>query len=139
MSGLFVRVALDHPLPTLFDYRCDPAFSPAPGMLACVPFGKRQVVGLIWEVTTASDVPAGPLRAARAACAACEPLAAEWLALVLFAAEYYQRSSGEVALPALPQALRDPARWNRLLAAKTAFRLTAKGRMALPAALPPRA
>ncbi|HWX11968.1 MAG TPA: primosomal protein N' [Trinickia sp.] len=139
MSGLFVRVALDHPLPTLFDYRCDPAFSPAPGMLACVPFGKRQIVGLVWEVTTESGVPADRLRDVRAVCAACGPLAAEWLALVSFAADYYQRSAGEVALPALPQALRDPARWSRLLAAKTAFRLTAEGRVALPAALPPRA
>jgi primosomal protein N' (replication factor Y) len=139
MSGLFVRVALDHPLPTLFDYRCDPAFSPAPGMLACVPFGKRQIVGLVWEVTTESDVPAGRLRDVRSVCAACEPLAAEWLALVSFAADYYQRPPGEVALPALPQALRDPARWSRLLAAKTRYRLTDDGRVALPAALPPRA
>ena len=56
-----------------------------------------------------------------------------------FAADYYQRSVGEVALPALPQALRDAARWQRLFAAQPRFRLTVAGRTALPDALPPRA
>jgi primosomal protein N' (replication factor Y) (superfamily II helicase) len=139
MSGLFVRVALDHPLPQLFDYRCDPALSPAPGMLASVPFGKRQVVGLIWEVTAESDVPAERLRDVRALCVAIRPLAEQWLALVSFAADYYQRPPGEVALPALPQALRDPARWSRVVQTRIAFRLTADGRAALPGVLPPRA
>ncbi len=58
MSHVFVRVALDHPLPTLFDYRCDAAEPPRPGTLVSVPFGKRQVVGLVCEVTAHSDVPA---------------------------------------------------------------------------------
>jgi primosomal protein N' (replication factor Y) (superfamily II helicase) len=139
MSGLYVRVALDHPLPQLFDYRCDPALSPAPGMLASVPFGKRQVVGLVWEVITETDVPADRLRDVHALCAAVRPLSAEWLALVSFAADYYQRPAGEVALPALPQALRDPARWSRIVETRLIFRLTADGRAALPAALPPHA
>ncbi len=139
MSALFVRVALDHPLGTLFDYRCDPALSPAAGMLASVPFGKREVVGLIWEVAATSDVPAERLRDVRAVCNAVGPLAAEWLELVTFAADYYQRSPGEVALPALPQALRDAARWSRLETTRPTFRLTDAGRAALPAALPPRA
>ena len=116
MSPVFVRVALDHPLPTLFDYRCDAAEPPLPGTLVSVPFGRRQVVGLVCEVTTHSDVPVDKLRALDSLCDACPPLSAEWLALAAFAADYYQRGLGEVALPALPQALRDPLRWARLLA-----------------------
>ncbi|RKP45541.1 primosomal protein N' [Trinickia fusca] len=139
MSGVFVRVALDHPVPTLFDYRCDAALAPVPGMLACVPFGKRRAVGVICEVTTHSDVPNERLRGVEALCAACEPLSEEWLALVKFAGDYYQRSLGEVALPALPQALRDPERWPRLFAPQERYRLTATGRTALPEALPARA
>jgi primosomal protein N' (replication factor Y) (superfamily II helicase) len=122
MSGAFVRVALDHPLPTLFDYRCEAA--PAPGTLVAVPFGKRSVVGMVVEVSAHSDVPAERLRDVRAVCEGCAPLSAEWLALVAFAADYYQRSLGEVALPALPQALRDPERWPRLFAVSPRFRLT---------------
>ncbi|TKC83644.1 primosomal protein N' [Trinickia terrae] len=136
---MFVRVALDHPLPTLFDYRCDAALQPAPGMLAQVPFGKRHVVGLVCEVTAHSDVPPERLRDTGALCGACPPLSAEWLALATFAADYYQRGLGEVALPALPQALRDASRWARLFAPEERYRLTDGGRAALPEALPARA
>ena len=139
MTGPFVRVALDHPLPTLFDYLCEASTPPGPGTLVSVPFGKRSLVGLVVEVSAHSDVPADRLRRVEAVCDACPPLSGEWLALVAFAADYYQRSLGEVALPALPQALRDAARWSRLFAAQPRFRLTAAGQAALPDALPTRA
>jgi primosomal protein N' (replication factor Y) (superfamily II helicase) len=136
----FVRVALDHPLPALYDYRY-PAGAPAPqpGVLVRVPFGRRDVVGLVCEVSANSDVPADKLRDVDAVCAACPPLSAQWLELVAFAADYYQRGLGEVALPALPQALRDPSRWDRLLAPEERYRLLPAGREALPDALPARA
>ena len=139
LSHLFVRVALDHPLPTLFDYRCDATEPPQPGTLVSVPFGRRQVVGLVCEVIAHSDVPADKLRALDSICDACPPLSAEWLALAAFAADYYQRGLGEVALPALPQALRDPSRWARLLAPQERYSLLPAGRAALPDALPVRA
>lgn len=116
MTGQYVRVALDHPLDALYDYRYGLDSAPAPGMLVRVPFGRRDVVGLICEVDAHSDVPANKIRDVSAVCAACPPLSAQWLALAGFAADYYQRGLGEVALPALPQALRDPSRWARLLA-----------------------
>ena len=139
MSHVFVRVALDHPLPTLFDYRCDAAEPPRPGTLVSVPFGRRQVVGLVCEVTAHSDVPVDKLRAVDSICDACPPLSSEWLALAAFAADYYQRGLGEVALPALPQALRDPSRWARLLAPQERYSLLPAGRAVLPDALPARA
>jgi primosomal protein N' (replication factor Y) len=139
VNEVFVRVALDHPLPTLFDYRCDTPEPAAPGMLVSVPFGKRHVVGLVCEVTTHSDVPAERLRSVSSVCTACPPVSAEWLRLTAFAADYYQRGLGEVALPALPQALRDASRWSRLFAPEERYSLTAEGRAALPDALPARA
>lgn len=139
LSHVFIRVALDHPLPTLFDYRCDAAEPPQPGTLVSVPFGKRQVVGLVCEVTAHSDVAPNRLRAVDGICDACPPLSAEWLALTSFAADYYQRGLGEVALPALPQALRDASRWARLLAPQERYCLLPAGREALPDALPVRA
>ncbi|WP_321960134.1 primosomal protein N' [Paraburkholderia sp. J7] len=139
MTGPFVRVALDHPLDALYDYRYSLDTAPEPGMLVRVPFGRRDVVGLIFEVNAHSDVPANKLRDASAVCAACPPLSAQWLALAGFAADYYQRGLGEVALPALPQALRDPSRWARLLAPEERYRLLPQGRAALPDALPARA
>jgi len=139
LTGIYVRVALDHPLPTLFDYRCDAALSPAPGSLVSVPFGKRHVVGLVMEVTAHSDVPADRLKSVASVCTACPPLSENWLRLAKFAADYYQRGIGEVALPALPQALRDASRWQRLLAPEEHYRLLPAGRAALPDALPARA
>jgi primosomal protein N' (replication factor Y) len=110
LSHVFVRVALDHPLPTLFDYRCDATEPPRPGTLVSVPFGRRQDVGLVCEVTAHSDVPADKLRAVDALCDACPPLSAEWLALAAFAADYYQRGLGVAASIARPVALGTPAR-----------------------------
>ena len=62
MGDVFVRVALDHPIPTLFDYRCPIQPLPQVGQMVQVPFGKRSVAGLVCEVTHASDVPAERLR-----------------------------------------------------------------------------
>ncbi|MDN7178654.1 primosomal protein N' [Caballeronia sp. SEWSISQ10-4 2] len=137
--SLFVRVALDHPLPTLFDYRYDLAPTPLPGMLVRIPFGRRDAVGMICEVTDRSDVPLDKLRDVAAICSTLAPLADEWRALTLFAAEYYQRGLGEVALPALPQVLRDASRWAKLLAPEERYRLMPEGRASLPDALPARA
>jgi len=137
--SVFVRVALDHPLPTLFDYRYDLAPTPLPGMLVRIPFGRRDAVGLICEVTDHTDVPTDKLRDVAAICSTLAPLADEWRALTLFAAEYYQRGLGEVALPALPQVLRDASRWAKLLAPEERYRLMPEGRASLPDALPPRA
>ncbi|MGX7005029.1 primosomal protein N' [Caballeronia sp. KNU42] len=137
--SVFVRVALDHPLPTLFDYRYDLAAIPLPGMLVRIPFGRRDAVGLICEVTDHTDVPPDKLRDVAAICSTLAPLADEWRALTLFAAEYYQRGLGEVALPALPQVLRDASRWAKLLAPEERYRLMPDGRASLPDALPPRA
>jgi primosomal protein N' (replication factor Y) (superfamily II helicase) len=137
--SVFVRVALDHPLQTLFDYRYDLTPTPLPGMLVRIPFGRRDAVGLICEVTDHSDVPVDKLRDVAAICSTLAPLADEWRALTLFAAEYYQRGLGEVALPALPQVVRDASRWAKLLAPEERYRLMPEGRASLPDALPSRA
>jgi len=139
MNAPFVRVALDHPLSTPYDYRY-PATLPPPvaGMLARVPFGRRDITGLIVEVIDHSDVPINRLREVEDVCA-CPPLSSAWLELMRFAADYYQRGLGEVALPALPQALRDASRWARFFAPREYYWLTTAGQAALPDALPARA
>ena len=114
MQGLFhhciLQVALDTPLNAIFDYRwyCDAAEQPQVGQLAFVPFGPREVMGLIVGVAAETDVPAGKLKDALAIRSQLAPLSAQWLALAGFAADYYQRPLGEVALPGLPKNLRAP-------------------------------
>jgi primosomal protein N' (replication factor Y) len=139
VTDLFVRVAVDQPMAVLFDYRYTLADAPVVGMLVQVPFGRRDVVGLICEIAHSSDVPAGKLRDVTSICDRCAPLSEAWIALTSFAADYYQRGLGEVALPALPQVLRDASRWDRLFAVEPHFRILPGGRAQLPDALPARA
>jgi primosomal protein N' (replication factor Y) len=136
---LIVRVALDHPLASLYDYRWHGETPPEVGRLVGVPFGKRSVVGLVFEIATRTDVSAERLREVEIACDAMPPLSQAWCELIAFAASYYQRALGEVALPALPAPLREPSRWERLFARELRYRLTATGSNVLPDALPARA
>jgi primosomal protein N' (replication factor Y) len=126
-DALYVRVALDQPIPALFDYRYRPAqfggVIPVPGMLVWVPFGKRRNAGIVWSVHAQTDVPLKRLKSVEALCGDCPPLDADWRALIAFAAGYYQRGIGEVALPALPQGLRDPSRWGHLIPRETVYAL----------------
>ena len=114
MSYCILRIALDTPLDSCFDYRwpCAPGAEPAVGQLALVSFGPREVVGLIVGVGHDTDVPPEKLKDALAVRSQLSPLSAQWLALASFAADYYQRPLGEVALPGLPKNLRVPTTVN---------------------------
>ena len=84
--------------------------SPLPlGTLVRVPLGTRMLMGVVWK--TADPDAALPehakLRAIDAVMEGIAPLDAHWQQLVNFAARYYQRSVGEIAMAGLPPALRD--------------------------------
>ena len=76
-----------------------------PGSLVRVPLGKRELLGIVWHGEAAA---AGEhaLRPITAVFEDLPPLALPWLALVDFAAGYYQRGIGELALAVLPPELR---------------------------------
>jgi primosomal protein N' (replication factor Y) len=81
----------------------------APGTLVRVPLGRRTVCGVVWDAAPEGLLPPAPadLRPVDHALDALPPLTATWRRLVTFAANYYQRGLGEVALAALPPQLRD--------------------------------
>jgi primosomal protein N' (replication factor Y) len=108
LPSCILQIALDTPLNAIFDYRwhCDAAEQPQVGQLALVPFGRREVMGLIVGVAGATEVPAEKLKDALGVRSQLGPLSPQWLALAGFAADYYQRPLGEVALPGLPKNLR---------------------------------
>ncbi|CAN5288242.1 primosomal protein N' [soil metagenome] len=110
MEQRILKVALDTPLDFCFDYQwiAEAADSrlPMTGQLVLVPFGTRQIVGLIVGIESESELPAEKLKTAIAVRSQLEPLSAEWLALCGFAASYYQRPLGEVAIPGIPKNLR---------------------------------
>ncbi len=81
-----------------------------PGTLVRVPFGAREVTGVVWageaEAGEAVVDPAIGLKPLQHALTSLAPLSAAWCRLVDFTAAYYQRGIGEVALSVLPPELR---------------------------------
>ncbi len=107
MSEFELNVAVDSPIQHALSYAC--AGGLPPGTLVRVPLGKRQVGGVVLSAAPAatSEVPARKLKPISTVFECLPPLSTHWLALVSFAASYYQRPLGELALSALPQGLRD--------------------------------
>ena len=109
-KSLIVTMALDTPLAIEFDYRWQPQSidetPPQVGQLAQVPFGRRQVVGLIVAIPETTDYAPEKIRDIVAIRHQLPPVSAHWIALSRFAADYYQRPLGEVVLPSLPKNLR---------------------------------
>jgi primosomal protein N' (replication factor Y) len=75
------------------------------GTLLRVPLGRRDVAGIVWSPGTSATTDAG-LRPIAQVCDAIAPLSDRWRELVEFAATYYQRGVGEIALSVLPAELR---------------------------------
>ena len=97
----------------------------APGTLVRVPLGSRELLGVVWDeavpLADSGDTAPMQLRAIANVLEGLTPLNAHWRQLVQFAAHYYQRSAGEVALAALPSQLRDLSteQWARRLRRKS--------------------
>ena len=81
-----------------------------PGTLVRVPLGRRTVTGIVWgpasDGATDAPPPGVGLRPVTEVLSALAPLPPAWLALTAFAAGYYQRGIGELALAVLPPELR---------------------------------
>ncbi|HEX8963007.1 MAG TPA: primosomal protein N' [Rhodocyclaceae bacterium] len=101
-----VRVALDAPLPRLFDYLADDALPDDRGRRVAVPFGAGEKTGVIFAVLEGSDQPAEKLKPVREILRDMPALPADWLALCEFCARYYQYPLGQVVAFALPPMLR---------------------------------
>jgi primosomal protein N' (replication factor Y) len=131
-----LRVALDLPLPRVFDYSCDEATHADVGMRVLVPLGNKHVVGVIVGLADSSDVESGKLKAALRILRDTPALAPDWLDLMRFCSDYYHRPLGEVIFNGLPRRLRNTLAVPALKQA-VAYRLSASGREAL-AQLPAR-
>ncbi len=107
VETVYLAVALDVPLPGLFDYSHDRPV--APGVRVRVTFGRRAMVGMVWAVRAAPGVAADRVRPIDAVLDDLPPMPDDWLRLAEFAAHYYHRPLGEVLLPVLPPSLRRPA------------------------------
>ena len=131
-----VRVALDVPLPRLFDYKIDPAGRATAGSVVLAPFGKKIAVGVVLETAATSEVAPARLRPLLTVRDDVPPLPPDVLSLLRFCSEYYHHPIGEVVLNALPTRLR---RRHALKAEPDRLLLTPAARAAGVDALPSRA
>ena len=109
MPDAILRLALPSPLRRLFDYRAPPGVPRSallPGMRLRVPFGRRELIGILIEVTEHSEVPADKLKPALQLLDAQSPLPPALFKLCLWTAQYYQHSLGDTLSWALPVLLR---------------------------------
>ncbi|TBR07790.1 MAG: primosomal protein N' [Rugosibacter sp.] len=101
-----VRVALDLPLPRLFDYLAPEASTRDIGYRVSVPFGRNLRIGVIVDWIANSEQPIDKLKPVTAILRDIPPLPTNWLTLCEFCARYYQAPLGEVMAFALPPMLR---------------------------------
>src|SRR5689334_4968233 len=109
VPNAILRLALPSPLRRLFDYRAPAGVLRAqlhPGMRLRVPFGRREMIGILVEVTNTSEVPAEKLKPALALLDATPPLPPALFKLCLWTSQYYQHSLGDTLSWALPVLLR---------------------------------
>lgn len=129
----FLRVALDVPLPTLFDYVALEAGPQDVGRRVRVPFGRRYVTGVIMAITEHSSFAPDRVKAAGEILSDMPPLPNEIRDLLGFCSQYYHHPIGEVVTAALPTRFRT----GRRLPEKAAHKvdITAPGREAQQAGL----
>ena len=109
MPDTILRLALPSPLRRLFDYLAPqgvPHAALQPGVRLRVPFGRREVVGVLVEVVQHSEVPADKLKPALQLLDRTPPLPAPLFKLCLWTAQYYQHSLGDTLSWAQPVLLR---------------------------------
>jgi primosomal protein N' (replication factor Y) len=131
-----LRVAIDAPVMTPFDYLPLRGAVLRPGQRVRVPFRSGKRVGVVLELASASAVPHARLRRAIEVLDP-EPLLDERLmALLDWASAYYQHPPGEVYAAALPRLLRSGRDGQ---SGAIVWRITATGREALCRGEPARA
>ncbi len=102
------QVIVDLPGSPAFDYSFDTTVVARIqiGVRCVVPFGRAFRVGIVVALKNEPSIERGKIKPIARALDEVAPLSEHWLQLTRFAAEYYQHSWGEVALPALPRAMR---------------------------------
>ncbi len=101
-----LKIALDVPLDTLFDYRAEGVDAEDVGRRVLVTFGRRKMIGLITALASHSDLPAANIKPVLTVFRDTPALTPDILRLLKFCADYYHHPLGEVIFTALPQRLR---------------------------------
>ncbi|NOT16662.1 MAG: primosomal protein N' [Sulfuriferula sp.] len=132
MLPIIAQVALDLPVPRLFDYLAPTLTSADVGRRVCVPFGRKTLIGIVLSVGHNTEHPIDRLKAISHTLDDGAILSAEIRKLLRFCSDYYHYPLGATMLSALPTALRKDQPYT--IKTTSAWQLTALGRTAeLPA------
>ena len=106
--ALLIRVAIPSPLRRLFDYLpvAHSEQSLQPGIRVLVPFGKRELVGIVVECVSESVIESGRLKTIKSILDKESLFSPALFKTLLWGASYYQHPIGEVLHSALPTRLR---------------------------------
>jgi len=128
----YVKVAIDVPVATLFDY-CAPHVTAADiGCRVRVPFGRKRLLGVIMEVGATPSLDPAKVRPAGDVLRDAPPLPLALLELLSFCSAYYHHPIGEVVHASLPGWLRIE---RKAPASSRPVTLTSDGDVALDQAL----
>ncbi|BBF83839.1 helicase PriA [Aquitalea magnusonii] len=125
-----VQVVVDLPLFGAFTYLSH--FDVIPGQRVAVPFGTRQLCGVVVTGIPPEGLPETQLKEVAQVFDALPPLPADFLAMVNFAAAYYHFPLGQTLFTALPTGLREAR--DIIPPDERPFALTAKGEAEAPPA-----
>jgi primosomal protein N' (replication factor Y) len=112
MAKIILEIALPTPMRRRFDYLAPTSMNDAEaaqlsaGVLVRVPFGHRELIGVLIQTKSNSDLDIEKLRPAISIIDQQPALDGALLELILWAADYYQCSEGEALSTALPVLLR---------------------------------
>ncbi|MHC8441553.1 MAG: replication restart helicase PriA [Candidatus Eutrophobiaceae bacterium] len=105
----YLQVAVNVPLRKSFDYLLPPellANDLKPGTRVAVPFGAKELVGMVLSRKTHSDVDPDKIKPISAALDECPLFNARHLALLQWGSDYYHHPLGETIFQTLPSPLK---------------------------------
>lgn len=108
-TTLFISVAAPVPLAKSFDYLPPKDWNniaPAPGARVLIPFGRRQMIGVVLDIKTSSNYDASKLKRILTIYPEPPAIKPSILELLKWASHYYSHPIGECLAAALPKALR---------------------------------
>ena len=103
-KNTIAEIALPVPLRCLFDYQVPESLTQTlePGMRLVVPFGRRQLTGLLVRLKSTTEVPIGKIKPVLSLVDQKAVITAQLFQLLMWVADYYQQPLGEVFKVALP-------------------------------------
>jgi len=135
-SLTILRVVIASPLWQSFDYLPPENMPPQdlqPGMRVYVPFGRREMIGVILEVVSQSDIATHKLKRIKNVIDERPLITKKLLQLYQWASDYYHYPLGEMIMGTLPKFLRQGQ--SSELEKEFFYQLTKQGQQALQAGL----